>query len=119
MSHFGIYEFYRRQALALTEPQTVLVRLLAPQNLSHVFTITGRQILIPADRIIQVSEEEARPAARNRIHAGEFRLNPLCAVSRTRPSNLRLAQENEPKRLLTHREPVHPLCSPASEWEHE
>jgi hypothetical protein len=60
MSH-GIYEFYRRQALALTEPQTVLVRLLAPQNLSHVFTITGRQILIPADRIIQVSEEEARP----------------------------------------------------------
>jgi predicted phage terminase large subunit-like protein len=61
MSHFGIFELYRRQALALTEPQTVLVRLLAPGNISHVFTITGRQILIPNDRIIQVNEKEARP----------------------------------------------------------
>jgi predicted phage terminase large subunit-like protein len=61
MPHFGLFELYRRQSLALTEPQTVLVRLLSPQNCSHVFTITGRQILIPADRIIQVSEEEARP----------------------------------------------------------
>jgi hypothetical protein len=61
MSHFGIYEFYRRQYEALTEPQSALVRLLAPGNISHVYTITGRQILVPADRIIQLSEEDARP----------------------------------------------------------
>jgi Terminase RNaseH-like domain len=60
-SHFGIYEFYRRQYEALTEPQSALVRLLAPGNISHVYTITGRQILVPADRIIQLSEEDARP----------------------------------------------------------
>jgi predicted phage terminase large subunit-like protein len=61
MSHFGIFELYRRQALALTEPQTVLVRLLAPGNISHVYTKTGRQIMIPADRIIRVNKEDARP----------------------------------------------------------
>ena len=65
MPHYGIYELYRRQYEALTEPQSVLVRLLAPGNVSHVYTITGRQILIPADRIIQVSEEEARPLLGN------------------------------------------------------
>jgi predicted phage terminase large subunit-like protein len=65
MPHYGIYEFYRRQALALTEPQTLLIQLASPRNISHVFTITGRQILIPADGIIQVSEEEARPLLAN------------------------------------------------------
>jgi predicted phage terminase large subunit-like protein len=71
MSHFGLFELYRRQSLALTDPHSVLVRLLAPQNPSHVFTITGRQILIPTDRIIQVSDEEARPL----LGAGFIRVN--------------------------------------------
>jgi len=60
ISHFGIFELYRRQYEALTAPQTVLVRLLAPPDISHVYTIAGRPILIPTDRIIQVSEEEAQ-----------------------------------------------------------
>jgi hypothetical protein len=66
---------------------------------------TWCQLLVPADRIIQVNEKEAGPL----LGIGYTRVNfrSLCVVSRMRPSDLRLAQENEPKRLLTHREPVH------------
>jgi hypothetical protein len=80
---------------------------------------TWCQILVPADRIIQVNEKEAGPLLGIGYTRVNFDETPVCTVSRTRPSNLRLAQENEPKRFLTHREPVHPFCSPASEWDHE
>jgi hypothetical protein len=38
-----------------------LVRLLVPPGQSHVITIKGRVLLVPPDRIIEVSAEDARP----------------------------------------------------------
>jgi hypothetical protein len=88
---FGIFEYTRREAekamsssgsglvtppdgpnlgyefannTAASQP-TVRLRVL--QSVSHVYTILGRQILVPRDRIIEVSEEEAQSLVRSGI----------------------------------------------------
>jgi predicted phage terminase large subunit-like protein len=53
--------YYRKLFMDMMDQQGGLVRLLVPPGTSHVVTISGREILVPNDRIIQVSEKEARP----------------------------------------------------------
>ena len=52
--------YYRRLVLKTM----TLVRLLAPPGPTNVVTIRGREISIPTDRILQLSEEEALPLLR-------------------------------------------------------
>jgi predicted phage terminase large subunit-like protein len=51
---------YRNLCMQMMDQQGGLVRLLAPLGPTHVITIKGREILVPNDRIIQVSGEEAQ-----------------------------------------------------------
>jgi predicted phage terminase large subunit-like protein len=78
MPGWGVYELYRMQAteVANTSPpapdfgfgfptglpprSAALVRLRVLDGTSHVYTITGRCILVPPGRIIEVTEEEAK-----------------------------------------------------------
>jgi predicted phage terminase large subunit-like protein len=57
---YGIFEYYRREAAKLGSPSNMF-RLLAPVGISHAYTITGRGIMIPNDRIIEVDQEEMGP----------------------------------------------------------
>jgi hypothetical protein len=38
-----------------------MIRLKVPPGASHIYTITGRAILVPADRTIEVNEREGKP----------------------------------------------------------
>jgi len=60
----GILEYYRRLCMEMMHEQDGIVRLRVQPGPSHVITIKGRQILVPNDRIIEVSEEEAKPMLR-------------------------------------------------------
>lgn len=51
----GWLEYYRR----LLEAEKKLVRLRAPHDISHVTLIDGTTLLLPLDRIIEVSKEDA------------------------------------------------------------
>ena len=53
-------------------PKGPMVRLLAPPGVSHVQVLSGKEIAVPNDRIIQVTEDDARPL----IGAGFKRLSP-------------------------------------------
>jgi hypothetical protein len=62
---WGWVEYYRR----LSEGERrrndpVMVELTVPSALTHVYTITGRAIMVMPDRSIEVTEEEARPLRR-------------------------------------------------------
>ena len=53
---WGLFEFYRREAHRMERiavPQE-RVRLKVPNAASHVITQTGRHLLVPVDRIIEV-----------------------------------------------------------------
>ena len=53
-----------------------LVRLRAPQNVNRIHTFSGRELIVPNDGIVEVSEEDARPL----IAAGFERLTPEVAA---------------------------------------
>ena len=53
--------YYRKLYMETMDQEGGLVRLLAPPGRTHVITITGRQILIPNDRILELSREDALP----------------------------------------------------------
>jgi hypothetical protein len=57
---YGIFEYYRLEAGKLRSSKPTF-RLLAPAGISHAYTITGREIMIPTDRIIEVDQEEMGP----------------------------------------------------------
>jgi predicted phage terminase large subunit-like protein len=65
----GIFEYTRLEA-AKVGSSGAMFRLMAPIGISHAYTITGRAILIPADRIIEVNNEEMGPL----IGAGYLKL---------------------------------------------
>lgn len=60
----GIFEFYR-QAADATKPKpagvAATVRLRAPSGISTVYGISGRQYVVGADRVVEVTEEDAKP----------------------------------------------------------
>ena len=76
MPGWGIFEYYRRQAaevaktslpapdfgfcFSTTSQTAASVKLKAPAGLSHVYTITGRRVMVPRNRIIELTEEDAR-----------------------------------------------------------
>jgi len=57
---WGLLEYTRLEAAKLISGGA-MIRLLAPAGVSNVYTITGRRILIPADRIIEGGWEEMGP----------------------------------------------------------
>jgi predicted phage terminase large subunit-like protein len=57
----GMLMYYRKLYMDMMDQEGGLVRLLAPPGHTHVITMKGRQMLIPNDRIIELSEEDARP----------------------------------------------------------
>lgn len=61
----GIFEFYREVAQT-SAPQQVatgsaMVRLRATSGISNVYGMSGRQYVVGADRIVQVTDEDAKP----------------------------------------------------------
>jgi predicted phage terminase large subunit-like protein len=61
-SGYGILEYMRLQAEAATRgPSRTMFRIQAPFGTSHVITLSGRQIQVPNDRIIEVDHEERGP----------------------------------------------------------
>jgi hypothetical protein len=58
---WGLLEYTRLEAAKLRPGGGAVFRLLAPVGISNVVTITGREILIPADRVIEGSWEEMGP----------------------------------------------------------
>jgi predicted phage terminase large subunit-like protein len=59
MPSWGIFEYYRREAEKLKPPEPVYVRIKAPPGIGAVQTFSGRHITIGADRIVEMSEEDA------------------------------------------------------------
>jgi predicted phage terminase large subunit-like protein len=55
---------YRKLYMDMIDQEGGLVRLLAPLGITHVITMKGHQILIPNDRIIELSNEDAQPLLR-------------------------------------------------------
>ena len=69
----GWLEYYAQLAgEATAKPAGPMVRLLAPPGVSHVQVLSGKEIAVPNDRVIQVTEDDARPL----IGAGFKRLSP-------------------------------------------
>lgn len=70
----GLYEWYRQEAEKLTaetaresagdEPARDLVRILVPEGIGGVVTLSGARIIVGADRVIAVSPEDAAPLER-------------------------------------------------------
>lgn len=60
---WGVLEYYRREAAKLKSASEggEMVRMLAPTGIGALSTLSGRQITVPNDRIIEVSEEDAGP----------------------------------------------------------
>jgi hypothetical protein len=64
----GIIAFYREQVGAyergdhpFSPAQSKKIRLLAPAGCSHVQVLSGRTLGIPADRIVELDESDAKP----------------------------------------------------------
>jgi predicted phage terminase large subunit-like protein len=57
----GIFEYTRLEAAKLRPGGSGMFRLSAPVGISNVTTITGRDILVPVDRVIEGSWEEMGP----------------------------------------------------------
>lgn len=59
---WGLCEYYRRLAGDLLPgANQCKVRVRVPIGISQVFTLTGRQLCVPADRLIEVTQEDAVP----------------------------------------------------------
>jgi hypothetical protein len=58
---WGLFEYMRLQAEATWAGQeAVMLKLQAPVGISHVSTLSGRQIMVPCDRILEVTAEESK-----------------------------------------------------------
>lgn len=71
----GWLEYMREQVEAQRSGRSMtMVKLRAPEGISHVSTLSGRQVAIPwPDRVIELSDEDARPlygAGFQRIQVG-------------------------------------------------
>ena len=73
---WGLWEYYRRLAEeARTGKSAIMVRLRVPVGISHLCTLTGRQVAVGPDGTIEVSEEGARPL----YGAGFNKVDAACA----------------------------------------
>jgi predicted phage terminase large subunit-like protein len=87
----GIIGFYkmlneeraRGEHPLLTEKPAAMVKMLAPPGVSHLYTMDGKCIAIPADRVVSVAEDQARSLERSR-------------AGWTRDSSIPLSQEITP-----------------------
>jgi predicted phage terminase large subunit-like protein len=61
----GIIQYYKNEAARLSQDPNKNVRVEVPPGSSHWGLITGRTVLIPADRIVEVTEEEAVSMTQN------------------------------------------------------
>jgi len=64
----GVFGYYKKEAEKLAASaagQKKMFRVLVPRGTSHWQLITGRMVLIPSDRIIEVTEEEIISVLRN------------------------------------------------------
>jgi hypothetical protein len=64
----GIIEWTRQQAEMATAPRasvndtsTYAVTLKAPEGISHATLMSGRSVLIPADRLVAMTVEDSKP----------------------------------------------------------
>ena len=65
---WGLLEYYRREAdatktstTAKATPPSATTRLRAPLGTSTVYGVTGRQYLVGADGLVEVTDEDAKP----------------------------------------------------------
>jgi len=68
----GLLTYYKKEATRITNStsdKSKMFRVRIPDTTTHYVTITGRTILIPADRTVEVTEEEFTPA---RMAGGEI-----------------------------------------------
>jgi len=61
----GIIQYYKNEAARLSQDPNKNARVEVPPGSSHWGLITGRTVLIPADRIVEVTEEEAVSMTQN------------------------------------------------------
>ncbi len=61
----GIIQYYKNEAARLSQDPNKNVRVEVPPGSSHWGLITGRTVLIPVDRIVEVTEEEAVSMTQN------------------------------------------------------
>jgi hypothetical protein len=61
----GIIQYYKNEAARLSRVPNKNVRVEVPPGSSHWGLITGRTVLVPADRIVEVTEEEAVSMTQN------------------------------------------------------
>ncbi len=45
-------------------PPSPQVKMLAPLGVSHAYLMSGRAVAIPADRLVEMSEDDAKPLER-------------------------------------------------------
>jgi predicted phage terminase large subunit-like protein len=62
---WGISEHYRLLAENQRPRKAVMIRLKGPAGISHVYTMTGRAIMVQPDGTIEVSEEDEVPLLGN------------------------------------------------------
>jgi hypothetical protein len=55
----GVFEFYRRMAEKLKDPEEVYIRLKAPRGIGSVQTFSGRHLNIDQDGTVEMSAEYA------------------------------------------------------------
>ena len=61
----AIIEFYRREKEAMQgRVAAPLVKMLAPVGVSYVSLMSGRGLMIPADRLIEITEADAKSLER-------------------------------------------------------
>ena len=65
-SNTGFLDFYAAQAGASTysEVSERMIRVLAPVGVGAAQLLSGRQVGVPTDRIVEMTEEDARPLYR-------------------------------------------------------
>ena len=59
-SNTGFIEYYRQLAEQATGGERTMVRLVAPSGMSHVQLRSGRQVSVPADRLLEMTAADAR-----------------------------------------------------------
>ena len=62
----GFFEFYAAQAGAgiRSEVSERMIRMLAPPGMGAALLLSGRDVSVPADRIVEMTEEDAKPLYR-------------------------------------------------------
>ena len=63
-----LLQYYKNEVAKINDKkanQNGIIRVRVPASSSTVYTITGRQVNVPVDRVIEVTEEEIIPILQN------------------------------------------------------